>query len=216
MTDTRIYVEGGGTSKALRISCQNGFSNLLKNCGYAGCLPRIVACGGRNQAHDRFKTASEEGIADFVALLIDSEDVLDRSITPWQHLETRQDNTLRRPSGATDEQVLFMATSMETWIASDAVALAKRFGDKFQTSALPPWQNIEARHRDYVYGKLVHATRNCKTKYIKDDHSFDLLGKLNYCILYDRLPSFKRMIEILDQRLGCTHTPCPGEDGYDR
>ena len=70
-----IYLEGGGDSRDVQIRCREGFRKLLERCGYAGRMPRLVACGGRGAAFDAFKTAlvrARKG--DFVALWIDSED----------------------------------------------------------------------------------------------------------------------------------------------
>jgi hypothetical protein len=49
-------------------------------------MPRIVACGGRNQAYDRFQTALKNGEHCF--LLVDSEIPVDNKYMnlPWQHL----------------------------------------------------------------------------------------------------------------------------------
>lgn len=53
----RIYLEGGGDSKAGKIACQKGFRNLLEKCGLQDRMPRLVACGSRNSAYDDFRTA---------------------------------------------------------------------------------------------------------------------------------------------------------------
>ena len=68
-----IYLEGGGDDSLVRIRCREGFRKLLAKCGFAGRMPRLVACGGRGAAFDRFKTAHETA-GEYVALLIDSED----------------------------------------------------------------------------------------------------------------------------------------------
>lgn len=56
----KLYVEGGGDSKNLKIQCQEGFRTFLKNIGLKE-NPRIVACGGRNNAYERFRTAIKMG-----------------------------------------------------------------------------------------------------------------------------------------------------------
>ena len=60
---SKIYLEGGGDSTQLTIRCREGFRKLLVKCGFAGRMPRLVACGGRGTAFDRFMTAHETAIA---------------------------------------------------------------------------------------------------------------------------------------------------------
>jgi hypothetical protein len=86
-------------------------------------------------------------------MLVDSEEPVKDVERTWNHLQKR--DGLRKPRNATDEQVLFMTTCMETWIICDWAALRERYGDKLQTSALLP-----------VPG-LVHATRNRTNAYRK-------------------------------------------------
>ena len=65
----RIYVEGGGDSKDARARCREGFSKLLKKCGFRGRLPRLVACGGRTASFTMTsRTAHEQNTSpDYVA-----------------------------------------------------------------------------------------------------------------------------------------------------
>ena len=44
----KIYIEGGGDSKELRIRCREGFRRLLDQCGFTGRMPKLIACGGRD------------------------------------------------------------------------------------------------------------------------------------------------------------------------
>ena len=85
-------------------------------------MPKLSAVGSRESAFDRFETAlSDTDNSDFVALLIDSEDPITDVERTWDHL--RQRDGWSRPEGGTDDQVLFMTTSMETWIVADRSAL---------------------------------------------------------------------------------------------
>ena len=52
LVSSTIYLEGGGDSRDLLIRCQKGFRKLLERCGYAGRMPKLVACGGRGAAFD--------------------------------------------------------------------------------------------------------------------------------------------------------------------
>jgi hypothetical protein len=55
----KVYVEGGGDhNKTLDSECRRGFSEFFRKGGLAGRMPRVVACGGRQQAYDAFRTAN--------------------------------------------------------------------------------------------------------------------------------------------------------------
>ncbi|HTU18222.1 MAG TPA: DUF4276 family protein [Gemmataceae bacterium] len=197
-----IYLEGGGDSRDLQSRCQMGFRKLLERCGYMGRMPKLVACGGRSAAFDDFKIASASAQkGDFVALWIDSEDPVADLEATWAHLKARTDDNWDRPNGATNEQVLFMTTCMETWIVADRATLAKHYGAKLQKSALPALHNLEGRPRDVIQNALIHATRNCSNGYRKGKRSFEVLGKLDPATLNKYLPSFVRVRRILDASL---------------
>jgi hypothetical protein len=163
-------------------------------------MPRLVACGGRGAAFNDFTTAhSRSTDGEYVALWIDSEDPMADIEEAWAHLRVRDGWTA--PVGAADEQVLFMVTCMETWIATDQETLSTHFGDRFQRSALPALHGMETRTRDSVQDALVHATRNCGNAYAKGKRSFEVLGKLDPAVLRQHLPSFVRCERILQQKL---------------
>lgn len=200
-----IYIEGGGVgvdSKDVDIRCREGFRKLLENCGFAAQkrMPRLFACGGRGAAYDAFKTAVKtSGAGNFVALWVDSEEPLANLEAAWPHLRARDGWT--QPPGAANEQVLFMATCMETWFVADREALKTHFKDELQESALPPLNALEKRQRHDVQDKLVHATRKCSNAYAKGTRSFEILGKLSPTVLAQHLPSFVRVRRILAARL---------------
>jgi hypothetical protein len=198
-----LYLEGGASgadSKELQIRCREGFRKLLEKCDYKGRMPRLFACVSRDSAFDDFKIAHEEkGAGDYVAMWIDSEDPLIELVATWDHLR-RRDNWMQ-PTGATDDQVLFMTTCMETWIVADHAAMKDHYGAKLQASALPSLVDLEHRERHDVQDKLVHATRNCTNAYAKGKRSFEILAKLTPSTLSKHLPSFARTRRILDQKL---------------
>lgn len=197
--NTIIYLEGGGESKELHARCREGFRRLLERCGFAGRMPRLVACGGRNQCFGDFLTQHQTGDHRFVGLWIDSEEPVADVERTWAHLQQR-DHWIP-PAGATDEQVLFMATCMETWIAADRPILREHYGHALQVSALPPLENLEQRPRHSVQDALSHATRNCSNAYKKGKRSFDVLGMLTPAALKEHLPCFVRLCRILDVHL---------------
>ncbi len=196
-----IYLEGGGDNSAqLKIRCREGFRKLLAKCGFNGRMPKLVACGGREAAFDHFETAHRTRLArEYVALLIDSEDPMSNIETTWMHLKARDGWT--KPHGASDDQVLLMTTCMETWIIVDRTALARHYGRKLQTSILPSLVNVEARPRDDVQIRLVNATSRCSNAYAKGKRSFETLGELDPVVLRRQLPSFDRMLRILNSTL---------------
>ena len=196
----RIYLEGGGDSKELHVRCREGFRKLLERCGFKGRMPHLIACGGRNDAYDDFKTAhTTQSDSKYIAMLIDSEEPVDDIDAPWQHLNHY--DGWDKPDRASDSQVLFMTTCMETWIISDRETLASHYGSKLQSSALPALDDIESRSRHDVHEGLAHATRHCSNAYTKGKRSFEVLGKLSPPMLTVYLPSFRRAVHIFEERL---------------
>lgn len=132
-------------------------------------------------------------------MLVDSEEPLANAESSWDHLKNR--DNWDRPAAATDDQVLFMTTCMETWIIADRDVLKQHYGNKLQDSALPPLVNLEIRGRQDVQDKLCHATRDCSNAYAKGKRSFELLAKLTPSTLKQHLPSFVRTLRILNEKL---------------
>ncbi len=193
-----IYIEGGGDSKDLHVRCRQGFRLLLEQCGFSGRMPRLVACGGRSAVFSDFKTAHENNRAEYVAMLIDSEEpVVDPEMT-WVHLKNR--DNWEKPIGAGDEQVLFMITCMETWIIADRETLRRHYGSSLQESALPSSYDLEQCNRKDVQQGLEQATRNCSNYYKKGKRSFEILAILDPEKL-DILKAFQRAKRILDEKL---------------
>lgn len=160
-------------------------------------MPRVRALGSREAAFDRFKTALSNPMnSDHPLMLIDSEDPVTNIERTWHHL--RQSDGWLKPEDATDDQVLFMTTSMETWIAADRDALRKRFARGFNDRPLPDLNGIENRNRNEVFNALRRATNN---GYAKGRVSFELLGALNPDTL-QQLPNFRRTRRILNEKLG--------------
>ena len=187
---SRIYIEGGGDSSEGKARCREGFRELLEKCGYKGRMPRLRACGPRDDAYDDFKTRHNQslGSGDYVALLVDSEDPVADVNATWTHLQYR--DGWQRPPGAADEQVLLMTTCMETWLVADRDALAEHYGQGFQVSALPALNNLEARNRENIQRGLYNATRRCSARYEKGPQSFTTLGKIRPDVIQQHLPSF--------------------------
>lgn len=114
----------------------------------------------------------------------------------WDHLKIR--DNWDKPTDALPYQALIMATSMETWVATDREALKAFFGKDLQENALPTLTQIESQNRKEVFKKLEHATRNCSKKYQKGDISFKILGSPDPTILHQHLTQFQRLKATLD------------------
>ena len=199
---TRVYLEGGGNSKEGKVRCREGFRKLFEKCGFSGRMPALVACGARNDAYDDFKTAHAKATPDeFVGMLVDSEEPVADVEQAWQHVGQKTGDDWVKPSGAADEQLMFMTTSMETWIVTDREALKSHFGSSLNESALPAVQDMEKRDRHAVLNALRNASRDCPGPYAKGPKSFELLGKINPAVLEQHLPTFKRVRRILDGNL---------------
>jgi hypothetical protein len=195
-----ICLEGGGDSNQLKIRCREGFRKLLQKCGFSRRMPRLVACGGRRAAFDRFNTAHGIALAnEYVALLIDSEDPMSDIEAAWAHLKARDGWV--QPQRANDDQVLLMTTCMETWIIVDRKTLTRHCRGNLQTSALPALGQIESRTRQDVQTRLVKATKGCSGAYAKGERSFQILGELDPEVLKRHLPSFARVLHILNTKL---------------
>ena len=193
-----IYLEGGGDSGELKRRCREGFRKLLENCSFKR-MPKLVACGGRGNAFDRFCTAHTDGREDAI-LLVDSEDPIADIDKTWPHLKLR--DNWEKPDGAQDEQVLLMTTCMETWIVADRAALRTFYTSELKENQLPPLVNLEGRERHSVQDSLQNATKDCKNKYEKGKRSFEVLAVLTRATLEQHLPSFKRARKELAVKLG--------------
>jgi len=204
----KLYVEGGGDTKALHSRCRQGFRELLENCGFKGRMPQIIACVGRQDAFEMFLTATmDRDTTSFPILLVDSEEIvidvnfnLDSPIA-WKHI--LKIDKFTRPSAANNIQAQLMATCMETWIMADHSAIIQFFGPNTIRNSLLPVHELEKRGRHEVQDTLVHATSKCgrHKSYNKGRHSFGILGILSPEKLQTNLPHFHRFKLTLDQIL---------------
>ena len=200
----RVYVEGAGYS-ALDAKCREGFQKLLCKAGFRGLLPRVVPCGSRNDAFDKFKSALRRQ-GEYPILLVDSEDVVAAANQPdanpsgaWAHL-SRSDRW-DRPAGAQNDQAQLMVTTMEAWLIADRQALIAYFPG-INRNALPADSDLESRSKQDIADALEKATQpSSKGRYHKGNHSFYLLSEVDPAELRRRLPHFRRFMETLESRL---------------
>ena len=184
----KIYVEGGGDSAALKSACREGFTSFFEKAGLIGFMPRVVACGGRQDAFESYCTAVQSG--DDAVLLVDSEAPVHAqhqqrdpaTWQPWQHLKQRQCDGWDKPDEVADTDCHLMVQCMESWFLADRETLKKFFGQGFKERSLPAAGNaVEEVSKTQVYQSLANATKDCKTKaqYGKGEHSFKLLAAVN-------------------------------------
>ena len=103
----KIYVEGGGDTKALRSLCQRGFNKFFQKIGLQGRMPKVIACGSREQVYRQYRIGLTKAPTDqFTLLLVDSEAPVDTHHTPWQHLQDSE--SWNKPEGAADESAQLM------------------------------------------------------------------------------------------------------------
>ncbi len=161
---------------------------------------KIVACGGRGDTYNAFKTQHAASKGEFVGLLVDSEERVVDVNRPWAHLASQPKDKWDKPKTATDDQVFLMTTCMETWIVADRETLRKHYGSRLNEKALPAAHNLETKDRHVVQDDLVKATKDCTNAYSKGKRSFEVLEKLDPKAL-TALPSFQRMVRILNEKL---------------
>jgi hypothetical protein len=172
-----IYVEGGGDQNLTLTKCRRGFSQFFKKV--TEHQPKIIACGSRMQAYNRFCTALAQYPDVFCILLVDSEAPVIDNMNVWRHLKLRDNWDC--PESATDENAHLMVQCMESWFLADKKTLATFYGQGFNPNALPKQANIEKIHKNDVNQGLDAATRQTKTKgkYHKTRHGFDLLAQID-------------------------------------
>jgi len=208
----KLFVEGGGDAASLRSACREGFSSFIEKAGLKGQMPRIVACGGRGDAFDSFRTALANG--EMAMLLVDSEapvaaaaqvDQDRQKWLPWLHLKQRQGDEWERPAGADDLQCHLMTQCMESWLLADRGVLKSFFGQGFKENQLPAAANlVETIAKAQIYNSFADATRDCKTKaqYGKGEHSFKLLALIDPGKVMDASPWARRFVEAIKARMG--------------
>ncbi len=215
----KLFVEGGGDSKSLHTECRKAFSAFLQKAGLSGCMPRIVACGSRNNAFDDYCTAiknHEEAV-----LLVDSEVpvIIDPNMSeeektdikkwkPWYHLKNRKNQTgeltdnWNVPQNAKDTDCHLMVEVMETWFLADVEAIKKYYANKFTENCLPKNLDIEKVSKRDILSSLCDATKNTqKGSYNKSNHSFDILALIDPEKVKNRSPWAKRFIELLTEKM---------------
>lgn len=207
----KLYVEGGGDAAALKTVCREGFKLFLEKAGLKGSMPRIVACGGRQDAFESYCTAIKNG--DEAVLLVDSEDAIAgkhqqgeaATWQPWQHLKQRKGDGWDKPAAGADADCHLMVQVMESWFLADRETLKKFFGQGFKEKSLPAaGKTIESVAKTQIYQSLADATKDCRSKapYGKGEHSFKLLGLIDPATVTVASPWAARFVAQMKTKMG--------------
>ncbi len=198
--NVKIYVEGGGDRGELKTRCRQGLSAFFQKARLEGRMPKVIACGSREKALDKFRSAFTKATDnDFIVLLVDSENSVAKGAGPWLHLKGR--DNWDKPADATDENAYLMVQCMEAWFFADKEALAKYFGNGFKMNSLPGRLEIEAVSKSDIETGLKMATQQCKKgKYDKGSHSFGILAELNPEKVTNASPHAERFVNTLREK----------------
>jgi hypothetical protein len=179
LVTVQIFVEGGGDAKTTLTKCRQGFADYCAKVAPPKHQPSIVACGGRQQAFDRFKNAIlNRRAGETFVLLVDSEGPV-TAHTAVDHLHTRDGWDF---ASLRNFEAFLMVQAMEAWFLADREILTSFYGDGFLAGRLPgSSKNIEAVPKDDLESKMIHASKPTKTKgqYHKTKHGFALLGLID-------------------------------------
>ena len=200
--DVFIYMEGGGDRPASRQMLREGmdaFLRLLKqrarerSCGW-----RLVPCGGRQSALDKYTAAVLQRPDDLNVLLVDAEGPVS-SPDPRVHLKARDGWSVAFKA----EHVHLMVQCMEAWIVADAAALAAFYGQRFQTNALPKAKDLEGVDKPRLAHALEKATsKTQKGTYHKIRHASELLARIDPATVRARCPHCERLFVVLEAEIG--------------
>lgn len=179
LVSVQIFVEGGGDQKTTLTKCREGFSAYCAKIASPKRCPRVIACGGRKEAFDRFRTAILNALPEEVCvLLVDAEDRVTAGAS-IEHLRVRDGWNF---PDLDRHKVFLMVQAMEAWFLADREILARFYDGGFLPNALPGSpSNIECVRKDDLGPKLNHATRQTKRKgaYHKVKHGFALLALID-------------------------------------
>jgi Domain of unknown function (DUF4276) len=192
-----IYLEGGGDSTGQKAKLRQGMGEFLsaprEQARARSVRWKIVACGGRNAAHDAFLHAVKTEHATFCVLLVDSEDQV--TTAPIGHLRARDGWAL---AGIHEDQVHLMVRTMESWLVADPEALARYYGQGFRRNLLPTAPDLESVPKADVARALQQATTDTqKGPYHKIRHGSELLSRVDQARSQQRCAHCRRLFDRL-------------------
>ena len=125
---------------------------------------RVISCGGRRQAYDAFVDALKNEPDVFNVLLVDSEEPIAITLSPWAFLRGRPDDGWPKPAGAADVRCQMMVACMEAWFLADPAGLKMHFGGNFDCGKLPAANVAESRPKAVINNALKKAAKNTKAR----------------------------------------------------
>lgn len=193
-----LFVEGGGSSRDEQAEIRKSFARLCDKVLGGGSKPRVIACGGRNQAFKDWKIARRSEQNTNCLLLVDSEGPVGDGVGPWDHVRARRGDGWDKPDGATEEQLHLMVETMEAWLVADPDALEAHYGQGFRRDALPARKDVEAIPKPQLVGAIERATRDTKTKgRYEKRHGFTLIGLVDPAKVRAAAPHAARFFDAL-------------------
>ncbi len=205
--DIAIYVEGGGDTPHTRDPFHRGMSAFMKSVvdvvRKRGIRWRLVPCGRRRAAYDAFVDALCNEPEVFNVLLVDSEDPVAITVTPWEHLKNREGDKWDKPVGADDERCQMMVACMEAWFLADPEGLRRHFGGNFDGGKLPPPDQAETRTKANINDALRKATSLTPAReYQKIRDGAKLLEKVNCAEIRKHCKWCERLFQALGNAIG--------------
>ena len=204
-----IYIEGGGPTSATRDPFRRGMSAFLEPVVTEIRKRRIqwrpIVCGGRQEAYDKFCDALLKEPHVFNVLLVDSEEPVAITVSPWDHLKNRKGDKWDKPAQADDARCQMMVACMEAWFLADPAGLKKHFGGNFDIGKLPPANQAETRTKSDIDDALTKATRPTPAKeYQKIRDGANLLEHVNPAEVRRHCKWCERLFRTLDAAIGAS------------
>jgi len=195
-----VYVEGGGSGANTKAEFRIGFTQFLKELKEAADQRlRVVACGGRGDAYDAYRTAMQSSPQNFNVLLVDAEGpVSGESLNYLQAKETSWGL-----QGTDKDRCHLMVQMMEAWIIADIDALDAFFGQGFLRNSIPNSDNVESVEKNRLETCLANSTRNTqKGPYRKIKHGTKLLACIDPQVVRKKAPHCKELFVNLARQVG--------------
>lgn len=200
MTSVRIYVEGGGDASHGRRLVRQAFSQFLRE--FQGNMPRIIACGSREETYQNFLRAVKTYPDTFVILLVDAECAVVSSST--QHLMQHDGWAFR---GINDDQVHLMVQAVEAWLIADREALKAYYGQEFNENALPTRPPEDIPKND-LKSALARAARNtAREGYHEIQDCPKILRMLDPRVVRSKCPHCRDLFNAICDALNRPHLP---------
>jgi hypothetical protein len=196
----RVYVEGGGDTSAQRKPLRIALKQWLEAAIPEASTVAVVACGGRARTFEDFALGVEKHPDAFCILLVDSEAPV-ATADRWRHVKDRPGDGWAPPSGVGEDNLHFMAQTMETWLCADPGALAQFFGPGFAKGKLPQRKDLEDEPKADVAAKLAAASAPSHHGAYHKGRDLVLLGRVSPTRVQSRCPHAKSFVGAVASNL---------------